>query len=270
MTSMAAAALAPEPKSAGEELADPPSQPSLAAALDLLQAKDAGRLLLDAAGLQVADFLIAQVRAAAGDLLDEPPLSALKIMAAYVGRLHAEILALQADLRRGRLDEAELTALDPLPLCATLAKPPTTAPASRFDLDVGRPFLGANWHAPETKGHRCWRWSGPQARSTIVLPSLGSGRLRLCLTLDPGPDRRVEEVLRVEIGGSAVALERQGDGLLWTGDFDHDDADPLGHLVVHLIVDPLFEPAGSARDGGSRRKLGVCLHGLQLVRLPAA
>jgi len=141
-------------------------------------------------------------------------------------------------------------------LTTLLSKGIVTPVSGPLDLDLGRPFPGSGWYAPERQGEHLVRWSGPATQAMLYLPITRDRRRSLHLGLFkpesvPGVDVYVDgekanprvdrdgNVLRLEVDLPEVATGEQP----WTT----------------VTVDTLRVSTPSDRGGGDLRTLGVLL-----------
>lgn len=102
-----------------------------------------------------------------------------------------------------------------------LAAPPSASFLKSRWVDLGPEIIGNGWYPAETLPEGYWRWSGPDAVSTLLLPTVGSGRTRLSfemIMLEPNSACRTSfsinghaasnvEVTSVESRRFAVSME---------------------------------------------------------------
>jgi len=154
--------------------------------------------LLDLAaigGRLVEDALVAAERgrlaAALAPILSQlpeasrgPAEAAAAVLTEHLARFGAGIEALRQELESARRSRETLLRIDPLVFAEPDRGGPAPPPKLRWETSVvGDGFVGFNWHHPERDDRIGWRWAGPGPVSTVRLPTLGGGRLRLTLTL---------------------------------------------------------------------------------------
>lgn len=146
--------------------------------------------VLTAAALEASHT--ARLRLGAGPSLaplDPATRAAFEHLLDQVARLSAEVETLsqaQEVSRRSREVRLRLDPLRAIPpdrVTAALVTPEEGAPA-QFALDAGAPeFNGTGWYGAEAMPGGSLRWSGATRCASLLLPSLGGGRLRIAVSL---------------------------------------------------------------------------------------
>ncbi|WBV44755.1 hypothetical protein [Pseudoroseomonas cervicalis] len=239
---------------------------------------------LDLASLQRADSLIAEagLRARAEPILArlqptlarlDPALQGLgRELVQEIARLGVATESLRQELAATKRSREDWVRLDPLRYipasrrAAGAPPPPRLVLTPRDDL-----FAGAGWHGAETDGSREWRWSGRNGETcTLLLPSLGAGRLRLTLQLVmPFGARWNAERSTLVVNAQPLALRLltppDSTQPLLQGELTVEDDAGLGPLSLVLVA-----PRHTAPSGGDTRALGPGLVRLEIERLDAA
>lgn len=152
--------------------------------LDLSQLAEADRLIAEAALRLRAEAIHGRM----APLLEKLEPATREI----VGQLVTEIAraGLQAEAARQAVEASQRSReaairLDPLRyIPGTRVVPRVAPPASVVIQADAEDFTGTGWYEAERSGHRAWRWSGRNGNyATLLVPSLGGGRLRIALHL---------------------------------------------------------------------------------------
>ncbi|EFH12345.1 hypothetical protein ACFFMP_12925 [Pseudoroseomonas cervicalis] len=239
---------------------------------------------LDLASLQRADALVAEagLRARAEPILArlQPVLSRLDpamqalghALAQEIARLGVTTETLRQEVAAARRSREDWVRLDPLryiPASRRAAAPPP--PPRLVLMPRDDHFSGAGWHGAESDGSRDWRWSGRNGETcTLLLPSLGAGRLRLTLQLVmPFGARWNAERSTLVLNAQPVPLRLltppDSTQPLLQGEVTVEDDAGLGPLSLVLVA-----PRHTAPSGGDTRALGPGLVRLEIERLDAA
>lgn len=140
----------------------------------------------------------------------------------------------------------------------------------RFKVDAGSTeFSGTGWYAPETDGANYWRWSGSETNSTILLPTLGGGRLRLTLDLLMPFGRSFDDTsFSVFVNDIPVALgsaRGKSKGTLFRGELSLSTTDESDTFTLLLQSTLYNDPDNSPYR--EMRVLGVGLYGIVIDKI---
>ncbi len=154
--------------------------------------------------------------------------------------------------------QTEMVRIDPLSEAPEVPTEMLDAPPPAFfEADLTSRFIGVNWYPVEQDGPLTWRWSGPNQHSTIILPSLGGGKLRVVLELTSGDGAPIETNLMCMLAGVQLVLANKPNTRVWVADVEIEQVPPLSQMVLHFDVQKMFSPADSG--GQDRRQLGVAI-----------
>ncbi len=151
--------------------------------LDLSRLAADDQLVLNGAVAQEKKRLLAKVREA----LNGGASNAEQLAEAFVdiiADLTVRIEVMEQQLAARRRSRAERLAIDPLPFISSERRADVPEVARRFELDLQAPgFNGYGWYDLESENGHAWRWSRSDGVATIMLPTLGGGKLSLTLTV---------------------------------------------------------------------------------------
>lgn len=192
-------------------------------------------------------------------------------------------LATEMELSRQEMErrwrtKAERIRIDPLPMIPEdrrtpppeEARPAPPPPPSRLVLRADAAgLIGFGWFPAETDGSVAWRWSGPTPCASLLLPSLGGGRLRLTLTLRSpfGHPCDGEGIMVFANAAPAELWQEDGHGgtrARFAADLELEPDAGDGRLAVVLHIPVFRDPQGM-----DTRVLGYGLEEVVLERLDA-
>ncbi|MFZ0841137.1 MAG: hypothetical protein WAM77_27040 [Xanthobacteraceae bacterium] len=132
-----------------------------------------------------------------------------------------------------------------------------TQSSGPLDLDLGRPFLGSGWYAPELHGDRWVRWSGPHSKAMIYLPIRRD--VRRAVRVEFLKSKKVEQV-DVLVEEQKVPARVQENGSICTVELDlpsvNSDSAPL---VSAVTLDSRRVTKQADRNDSDLRALGLLL-----------
>jgi len=133
-----------------------------------------------------------------------------------------------------------------------------------FDIDMRGDITGANWWHTEPTG----RWAGPENQSSIQVPALGHGKYRLAVSVVSEIDGGIIDSMRTSFNGSALQLQRNGQGLPCelVAEVDVPETYRLPFWSIKFEFSKLKTP----RENGlpDDRRLAIMLDHIRLTRLP--
>lgn len=242
---------------------------SASAFIDLQQASAADaqidRALADGHARHLRSELATQLAAA------DPAGRALALgLIEALARLTAQVAVLQQSVEQSHRSRAERIRIDPLPFIPESRAASAPRPPQSFSIEAGATeFSGSGWFDAETNGTVSWRWSGKEPSATLVLPSLGGGRLRLSLDLQmPFGHRLSDASIALLINDTKLELQgppagsRQG---RFIAEFSLPEDAGFGTVV--LVLQSSLHSDTNATDRRDTRQLGVGLRKLTLERL---
>lgn len=243
--------------------------PSAADAIDLTAGAKADALVSDALLLAHRAALTKEV-GQLDALADPEARQIVETILKAVARLSAQLDAVQQRLDHATRSRAELIRLDPLPLIAETRRSAAAEVPRQFELRANSPaFQGTGWHNAESKDGFTWRWSGFGPRASVVLPSLGGGRLSLKLVLMlPFQQAFPAEPMLALANDRALELlptRVQGSGGHFTGIVELPEDDGSGSFA--LVLQTMTASLTNGRPAHESRHLGLGLHKLILSRI---
>lgn len=237
----------------------------------------------DLVALRKADALIAEtgLRLRAEPILArlQPVLEGLDPGMQALGRQLAEEIArvgqagemTRQELAATRRSREEWVKLDPLryiPPSRRAGSPPLLEQSVLTPRDER--FTGSGWHKAESDGQREWCWSGRTGDcATLLLPSIGAGRLKLTLhMIMPFGARWNVERSTLVLNATPLTMRllsppEDGQPIL-EAEVDVSDETGLGPVSLVMIM-----PRYSAPTGGDTRALGPGFMRAELTRLPS-
>jgi hypothetical protein len=238
--------------------------------LDLTAMRQADRLVDEAAARMRTAPVLTRLSTVA-DQLDPSLREVVELIAYEIGRVGAAAETARQLAQSGRQSRSERIKLDPLRFIPASRQGTGPEPAGPLSLRPDAPeFIGAGWFEAEHHGDRAWRWSGAAGSpcATLLLPSLGSGRLRFTFRLSVPFQQPFEpERFGIVVNARPLALTATATGAssgVVTGETVVEDDHALGSLAVVLVL-----PRYGARDGGvnDTRQLGVGIEHLQVEKV---
>ena len=224
---------------------------------------------LDVAYVQkVRQDMMDRARETFGPMLDEPPFELWKAMIADFAEMKADLLYMRGEIGGLPSSQARQILVDPLSFMGPTSDEEDAPVPDRFDLDLRTDFVGSNWYGAEGGDVGGWRWSGPSTASTIVLPALGGGKLRIEVRFNTIiADPAYREGIRAYVNGDEYALTPV-DG---TTEFYFIDAEiaatqAFDRMVLRIEVPRTYSPA-EAGGPNDPRKLGIGLSGCAVIRV---
>ncbi|WP_426957404.1 hypothetical protein [Muricoccus radiodurans] len=233
---------------------------------------------LDLAALRRADRAVedAAARARAGAIRDrlenliavcDPALRALaEALIAEIGRADARAEAAAQAALETRRSRGEWISLDPLRHIPEGRAAPPPPPPRRVAVHAADPaFHGFGWHSAEGTGAESWRWSGTDRAASIILPSLGGGRLMIRLDV-VAPFQAALDASAITVLANGQPLElllvRAAPSRATLG-ADYTAPEDGGHgSLVLVLLGPSFADAA----GPDTRVLGVGLRSVTVER----
>ncbi len=191
---------------------------------------------------------------------------------AAIGALSARVALLQQAATNVQASRAALIAIDPLPFIPEDRTPLPVQPPPRYALAADAPdFNGTGFYGPETNGRESWRWVRPDSASTILLPSLGGGRLLLRVGLMlPFGHTFDTAVARMRVNSMDVEMAPvipPGNRGLFEATIELPEDEGLGTFVLMLESTSFTVP--DAVPNSETRALGLGLQTVVLEKLVA-
>jgi len=133
-----------------------------------------------------------------------------------------------------------------------------------LDIDMRGDITGSNWWHTEPTG----RWAGPENQSSIQVPALGHGKYRLAISVVDEIDVGIIDGMRTSFNGSALQLQRNGQGLPCELVAEVDV--PVTYRLPFWSIKFEFSKLKSPRENGlpDDRRLAIMLDRIRLTRLP--
>lgn len=133
-----------------------------------------------------------------------------------------------------------------------------------LDIDMRGDITGANWWHTEPTG----RWAGPENQSSIQVPALGHGKYRLEISVVSEIDGGIIDGMRTSFNGSAIQLQRNGQGLPCELVAEVDV--PENYRLPFWSIKFEFSKLKTPRENGlpDDRRLAIMLDRIRLTRLP--
>lgn len=133
-----------------------------------------------------------------------------------------------------------------------------------LDIDMRGDITGANWWHTEPTG----RWAGPQNQSSVQVPALGHGKYRLEISVVSEIDAGIIDGMRTSFNGSALQLQRNGQGLPCELVAEIDV--PVTYRLPFWSIKFEFSKLKTPSENGlpDDRRLAIMLDRIRLTRLP--
>jgi hypothetical protein len=159
--------------------------------------------------------------------------------------------------------------VDPLSFVPAERTPRAPTAADHFELAMDSPgFNGLGWYAAEHDGQSAYRWSGAAQPASLMLPSLGGGRLCLATLLRlPFQAELAPEAIRFRVNEMEVTprvVKRTPRAFHLEFDLELPAEDPLGRFAF-VMEAPCFSDTRPIPKP-DRRRLGPGLWKLSLTR----
>jgi hypothetical protein len=133
-----------------------------------------------------------------------------------------------------------------------------------LDIDMRGDITGSNWWHTEPTG----RWAGPENQSSIQVPALGHGKYQLEISVISEIDGGIIDGMRTSFNGSALQLQRNGQGLPCELVAEVDV--PVTYRLPFWSIKFEFSKLKTPRENGlpDDRRLAIMLDHIRLTRLP--
>lgn len=120
------------------------------------------------------------------------------------------------------------------------------------------------WHTEPTG-----RWAGPENQSSIQIPALGQGKYKLEISVVSEIDGGIIDSMRTSFNGSALQLERNGQGLPCELVAEVDV--PENYRLPFWSIKFEFSKLKTPRENGlpDDRRLAIMLDRIRLTKLPS-
>ena len=180
---------------------------------------------------------------------------------------NSALRALSQELVSARRSRETRLRIDPLPFIPQdrFEQPP--APPTVWECNVGDAgFVGSNWHRLEIDREKNYRWAGPALASSVLLPSLGGGRIKVAIEFRiPFRGPYAQDSFVAFLDGFAIPLTKRPDANVCEGIVDIPE-DLLASRTALIIVS---KPHSDPRTDGQRdpRILGIGLTSVRLERV---
>lgn len=186
-----------------------------------------------------------------------------------IGALSAQVALLEQAAANAKASRAELIAIDKLPFIPQGRAPIPVKHPEQFKLAVdSTDFNGTGFFGRETDGFESWRWLRPDTASTIVLPSLGGGRLVLRVWLKlPFGHTFDTEVVRVRVNSTdilMIPINPPGNRGLFEATIELPIDQGLGTFML-VLESTSYTPTDAERNNETRT-LGLGLLAVELER----
>ncbi len=230
-----------------------PSLPLPSDGLDLAALRRADAAVRDAAA-EARATAIADRLATAIDPLDPAAREVVRLLIGEMGRLEARVIAAEQAAGDARRSRGDWVSLDPLRMAPPRRTAPAPATPSRVEVHAGDPaFHGTGWHGAEGRSGGTFRWSDHVSVASVVLPSLGAGRIavRVDLIAPFSLPIRAED-LRFIVDGEAPGFTLTAEGNpLTTAAFEIVSTDEPGAGLLGIVIGgPRYgDPAGREKRG---------------------
>lgn len=205
--------------------------------------------------------LVKEATAAVPNFKDDPQHKFLRQLVADHAKLLAEVQYVREELNGVPLSHTRQKAVDPVAFMGELERKKGTEGPKLYQVDLNHGFVGGGWYAAEGSNDHYWRWSGPTNSSTVLLPSLGGGKLRFDLKVKPiNPDPAYAKALRVYVNGVEAPVGEiiPEDSTVLSFVMDVGPADPYEKLVLRLELPRSYSP-NELNGAQDYRKLGLAL-----------
>lgn len=234
-----------------------------------LQEDEIGALIDDALAREQAEKL----RQRMGPLLESAPPQTRDLvlgLVSVIGALSAQVSILSQSVDQSYKTRAERIRLDPLPFIPQERLTPAIKPnASQVILVGSHGFTGTGWHAPETNGTNFWCWSGAAPNATLLMPTLGGGKLKLLFDMLMPFGRSFDEAaITVLVNDTPITLSAspvKGNGKVYVGEVDLPEDQGLGSFVL-VLQSVAFRAPSESRE---QRTLGVGLYAVMVKKVSA-
>jgi len=186
-----------------------------------------------------------------------------------LGRVLADVAVLRQSIEQTYRSRADRIRIDPLPFIPQDRRSVAPVQEAQFELYAGdAEFSGTGWHAPETDGVSSWRWSGVEPASTILLPTLGGGRLHLILDMQmPFGLKFTDVAVTALINQTRLDLKAQNPNSSrcnFEADFELPDDEGFSSFALILQGERYRDPREAANP--DPRELGVGVHKISMSR----
>ncbi|MBJ3775006.1 hypothetical protein [Acuticoccus mangrovi] len=246
------------------------------ATLDLSQTKRSGTAMSEALANGYLATLSALLPDKAPD--DDPYGTVIKALMRRVAALEADLLLIKSSLASDRkfvFGEGKGYA-DPIvalnALHADLEGLSTGPTMTHVEVPLGHNVLGRGWHpVEELPSGKFWRWSGPDLRASLLLPSLGVGHYEIGFDYQVLDPTQLDE-LTITVNGHAVenivfADPKPVKGYL-SFEIDIAETEQSSFLFLELTMARCVQPSAMLGSADTRF-LGIGVGTVLIDRAPA-